>query len=149
MTANNPINEAITQFIDSQTVLTLATCENNVPVCASCYYAFDAAFGWLVFKSSPNTQHIKNILDNPEVAGSILPDKSTVANIKGIQFSGRACIYSNEFEQGKNLYYNKFPFARAMSGDIWIVELTKIKYTNNTLGFGKKLIWEKYPAKAV
>tara|TARA_B100000508_G_scaffold18974_1_gene12660 strand:- start:1065 stop:1169 length:105 start_codon:yes stop_codon:yes gene_type:complete len=30
-----------------------------------------------------------------------------------------------------------------MSGRIWAIELIGIKMTDNTLGFGKKLIWTK------
>ena len=50
----------------------------------------------------------------------------------------------NEFiESLKKIYYKKYPFAVAFPGNIWGVELTSIKMTDNTLGFGKKIEWKK------
>jgi uncharacterized protein YhbP (UPF0306 family) len=30
-----------------------------------------------------------------------------------------------------------------MPGEIWTIKINRIKYTDNTLGFGKKIIWER------
>ena len=40
-------------------------------------------------------------------------------------------------------YHKKFPFALAMSGDIYAVQLEKIKLTDNGKGFGKKINWQR------
>ncbi len=122
--------------------MTIATVANKQPYCASCYYAFDPQKAWLIFKSSPQTKHIEDILCNPLVAGSILPDKSSVGTIQGIQFSGKAVEATEEFKSAKNIYHSKFPFALAMNGDIWVIQLTQMKFTNNKLGFGKKISWQ-------
>ena len=37
----------------------------------------------------------------------------------------------------------KFPYAVLMKTTLWILEIEYIKMTDNRLGFGKKLIWEK------
>jgi hypothetical protein len=33
--------------------------------------------------------------------------------------------------------------ALAMPGHIWTIQLTEIKMTDNTLGFGKKIAWSR------
>ena len=37
----------------------------------------------------------------------------------------------------------KFPLAGIFRGDIWVIELSHIKFTDNTLVFGKKMLWER------
>jgi uncharacterized protein YhbP (UPF0306 family) len=40
-------------------------------------------------------------------------------------------------------YLTRFPFAVLMNASLWIVEIHIIKMTDNRLGFGKKLFWER------
>ncbi len=35
----------------------------------------------------------------------------------------------------------RFPVARMLSAPVWEIRLDEIKFTDNTLGFGKKMIW--------
>ena len=137
-------DKRIIEFIDSQKNLSIGTSVNNIPHCASCFYAYNEEGNYVIFKSDKKTTHISNALSNPMVAGSVLPNIEKVGTIKGIQFTG---IFKqpegNLLQEAKNIYYSKYPFARAIGGDIWIVEFLSIKMTDNTLGFGKKLIWEK------
>jgi len=78
------------------------------------------------------------------VAGTILPDKLNKLQVKGIQFEGTVLAFDDALAaSASNHYYKKNPMAVAMSGDIWTVQLNRIKYTDNTLGFGKKIIWER------
>ena len=138
------LDNAISTFIKSQTALTIATCIDNVPFCATCFYAFSEKYNSLVFKSSRDTQHIKEALQNKFVAGTITPDKSEIGKIKGIQFSGVFIEPTgDQLDEAKKGYYKKYPFAIAFKGELWLINLTFIKYTDNTLGFGKKLKWEK------
>jgi uncharacterized protein len=44
-------------------------------------------------------------------------------------------------EKSKTAYLKRFPVAILMETHLWIVRLTLIKYTDNRLGFGKKLVW--------
>jgi len=83
-------------------------------------------------------------LKNKNVAGTINTDVITVAKIKGIQFTGEFINPEGaQKEEFYSLYYHKFPFAKAKPSPIWGINLTFIKMTDNTLGFGKKLIWER------
>jgi len=62
-----------------------------------------------------------------------------VGKIQGIQYSGK--IHDVEDERQRALYLKRFPYAVAMNPTLWKIELHTIKMTDNTLGFGKKLIW--------
>lgn len=138
------MNEKIISFLKQNTCLTLSTCYNNIPYCASCFYAFDENEKMLVFKSDATTNHIKQAILNKKIAGSVSPDKLEPTRIKGIQFQGNFVVPENDLLNSlKKIYYGKYPFAIGFSGDIWALELTQIKMTDNTLGFGKKIEWEK------
>ena len=143
-TVEMKMNERITSFLRLNTNLTFATCSNNIPYCANCFYAFDEENNFFVFKSNPETTHIRQGLENNNIAGSIASDKLDRTKIQGIQFSGNFVEPKNELlNLLKTIYYKKYPFAMAFSGTIWAIELTSIKMTDNTLGFGKKIEWKK------
>jgi uncharacterized protein YhbP (UPF0306 family) len=132
----------IIEFLKKQTVMTLATCKSNVPHCAMCFYVYDEEHKFIVFKSKPTTEHVQQALANNKVSGSILPDKFIPAKTSGIQFYGT--FYKddkNKHAFAAHHYYRKYPFAAAMPGELWIIELDKIVFTDATLGFGKKREW--------
>ncbi len=138
------MDAVISSFLNSQTNLTFCTSSGDIPYCANCFYAWDEQLNLLIFKSSEETNHIQQALKNDHIAGTILPDKLEKGKIRGIQFSGTFSIPSGEsLVLAKETYYKKYPFARVFSGEIWAIQLEKIKMTDNTLGFGKKLLWER------
>ena len=138
------MDKKISTFLKEQKNLTFCTASDNTPHCVNCFYTYVEEFDALVFKSDRTTQHIINALINSKVAGTIVPDIHQTGTIKGIQFTGIFLIPANEIlEIVKIKYYKKFPFALIMPGELWAVELTDNKMTDNTLGFGKKLRWNK------
>jgi uncharacterized protein YhbP (UPF0306 family) len=138
------MDKKISAFIKAQTALTLATSVDAIPYCATCFYAYIEEENVLVFKSDTETKHIADALINNQVAGSILVDKTEVGKIKGIQFNGTFFAAKDDhLKDAQKAYYFKYPYAAAMKGDLWVIELTSVKFTDNTLGFGKKLIWQK------
>lgn len=137
------MDEKIQFFLDGQKNLSFCTAVDNTPYCASCFYSYVSEGNFIVFKSDKNTKHIANAHINDKVAGTILPDVDKVGTIRGIQFSGKFIIPEGDLlVQAKKKYYSKYPFALAMGGDLWAIELLFVKMTDNTLGFGKKSIWE-------
>ena len=142
--ATPPMDAGIEKFLSEQTVLSLATCVNDRPYCASCYYAFVPQRNLLVFKSEVDTQHIEDALANNRVAGTILPDKIDKTKIRGIQFSG---IFrkpeGSELEIAQKTYLKRYPVATLFRGNIWVIELTRIKFTDNALLKGRKILWER------
>src|SRR5690606_12269461 len=107
-----------------------------------CFYVFDEENKVLIFLSDDVTRHISEALKNNLVAGTITTKVTTIAKIQGIQFTGEF-INPDEIEAANlyERYYSTFPFAKAKSSPIWAIKLTSIKMTDNTLGFGKKLLW--------
>jgi uncharacterized protein YhbP (UPF0306 family) len=137
-------DKKIVAFIKKHHVLTLATCVDHQPWCANCFYSFleeEAAF---VFTSGYETRHVKETLENNKVAGSVVLETGIVGKIQGIQFSGRMEIPQGEMiEKTRNAYLKRFPFAVLMDTTLWILYADQIKMTDNRLGFGKKLIWQR------
>ena len=83
------MNEKIAEFIARQTCGNLACVdETGLPWCFSFFYSWDAAAGLLHYKSSDDTRHSIILHANKKVAGTILPDKFNLLQIKGIQFEG-------------------------------------------------------------
>lgn len=138
------MDKKIESFLESQKNLTLCTSVDNTPHCASCFYAYVSEGHFVVFKSDRKTKHICNAFINDKVAGTIIPNIDKIGTIKGIQFIGKFIVPTGVFvEQMKKKYYGKYPFALALAGDLWGIELQSVKMIDNTLGFGKKLSWEK------
>src|SRR5688572_27406577 len=140
-TSASPVmNEHIAAFLKEQSVISIATTVNDEPYCASCYYAFEPSQNLLVFKSDSDTKHIENALKNNLVAGTILPDKIVKAKVKGVQFNGKFMKAEGSIgSKAKETYLKKFPVAGLFRGDIWVIEISRVKFTDNTLVFGKKL----------
>lgn len=138
------LDDKIAEFFKENSVVTIATSVNNHPYCASCYYAFVPDDNLLAFKSDTDTKHIEDALQNAHVAGTVLPDKIIKAKPKGVQFTGTFMkADGNTGKKAKEAYLKKYPVAGIFRGDIWVIELSKIKFTDNTLVFGKKILWER------
>ena len=43
----------------------------------------------------------------------------------------------------RHSYLKRFPYAALMKTSLWILELERVKFTDNRLGFGNKLHWER------
>lgn len=134
----------IVDFIDGHHVLTLATCAGNQPWCANCFYVYLKDENCFVFTSDDATRHVAEVLENSNVAGSVVLETGVVGKIQGIQFSGIMERPSKELQSKvKKAYLKKFPFSVLMKTSLWVLNPHYIKMTDNRLGFGKKLIWEK------
>jgi uncharacterized protein YhbP (UPF0306 family) len=131
--------DKIDSFLAKHHLMNLATMsEGELSVC-SLFYAFDKTKLSFVVASSEETTHIKNILKNPYVAGSVALETKIVGKIQGVQFKGK-CIPLND-ESLKKLYFKSFPYALAMNPKLWSIKVNYFKMTDNNLGFGKKIIW--------
>lgn len=140
----HPIPLQILEFISEHHVLTLATSVENKPYCATCFYAYDKRLQRFIVTSGLETKHARESLDNPNVSGAIALETKMVGKIRGLQFTGRISILENdEFRAAKRIYLRQFPVAALASLTLWQIEPDFFKYTDNRLGFGKKMIWEK------
>lgn len=138
------IDKRIVKFFRKHHVLTIATSAENKPWCASCFYVYLEEENSLVFTSDIKTRHGQEFISNPLVSGTVALETNIIGRIRGIQFSGIVSEPEGKLlERVKSSYLKRFPIAMLMETKLWIVELTFIKYTDNRLGFGKKLIWKK------
>lgn len=112
------------------------------PYCSNLFYTWDGEH--FIVTSSDSTQHGKDVLINSNIAASIVLETSTVGKIQGLQLKGRMYRPTDErLKSARHSYLKAFPFAVFMDLELWIIEPTFAKLTDNRLGFGKKLIWEK------
>jgi uncharacterized protein YhbP (UPF0306 family) len=137
-------DRSVIEFIKSHHVLTLATCADSVPYCSTMFYTLLEKEFCLVFASSKKTRHIMDVAQNPVVAGSIVLETETVGKIQGLQFCGKMTEVSGQMKtKAITSYLKRFPYAALSGTPVWVIEITYAKFTDNKLGFGKKLVWEK------
>lgn len=127
-------------FIREHHVLAMATSQDDRPSSCSLFYSFLEDEACFVFASDDETEHIQNILENPDVSAVIHHETKEIAAIKGIQIKGRV-------EEGqarhRQLYLSDFPYAAEVKKkSIWKLSISELKYTDNALGFGKKEYWK-------
>ena len=137
--------QRIIDFIGEHHILTLAVSRENVPYCATCYYAYLKALNQFIFTSDHDTRHIRDVLtgNNHRVAAAIALETKIVGKIRGLQITGfiRA-PEGDELAFARAAYLKRFPVARLMPGlFLWSLDPDFIKMTDNRLGFGKKLVW--------
>ncbi len=137
--------EKIAGFIKEHHLLTLATSFENNPQCSNLFYASLEDENSFIVASDEKTEHIQNVLRNPQVAASIALETTVIGKIQGFQIKG--LISSVEDERAKKIYFKAFPYARVMKPTLWRITVQTMKLTDNRLGFGKKLIWDADKAR--
>ncbi len=138
------MDKRIINFIKEHHVLTLATSENNKPYCANAFYAYDEDNNLLIFNSDTKTKHVQDFLSNSQVAASIVLETKTVGKIQGAQICGTVLEPKDDLLKSvKKIYLKRFPYAVLTHTTLWVLDMAFVKMTDNRLGFGKKLIWEK------
>jgi uncharacterized protein len=130
----------INAFLQKHHILSLASSGGQELSVCTLFYTYLPSHKAFVFASEEKTEHIKQIRANPKVAGTIALETKIIGKIQGIQFRGE-CKLLEDKELAKN-YYKAFPYALAMNPTLWVIEVVYFKFTDNTLGFGKKLIWQ-------
>jgi uncharacterized protein YhbP (UPF0306 family) len=135
------VPDKIIRFILEHHVLTLATCSVSSPQCANLFYAYVEEENAFIAASDETTEHMTNALGNPQIAGSIVLETKTVGKIQGLQFKG--LIEPADDDAAAAAYFKAFPYARAMNPTLWRIVPLSMKLTDNRLGFGKKLVWQR------
>ena len=134
------MDERFIKFIKKHHVLTLATVNGEgMPYVANCFYAFDTKRNLFVFTSDLATRHGAEMAANSSVALSVVLETRIVGRVQGLQVTGEAMRGDDE---ARKCYIKRFPYAAAADLELWMVEPTMMKLTDNTLGFGKKLVWQ-------
>lgn len=135
------IDKKIVQFISRHHVLTLATATaDGAPYCCNCFYAYDPQTAAFIFTTDPKTRHGQMMEINNRVAASIVLETRTVGKVQGLQITGKV---KQAIDGDKLLYLKDFPYAIVADLHLWRLEAEFLKLTDNRLGFGKKLIWQR------
>jgi len=140
----NPIDKKIFSFIEEHHVLSLATSVNNFVYTANCFYIFNQESNEFIFTSSKDTRHGSEMIENNNIAANIVLETKTIGKIQGLQITGVAKELKGEEEKkAKKQYLMKYPYAILKTETMWSISVRFFKLTDNRLGFGKKVIWEK------
>lgn len=135
-----PVDEAILRFVGRHHVLVLATTGPEGVWCADCFYAYDRQRNAFVFTSDPATRHGSDLAQRPDVAASIVLETRIVGRVQGLQLTGRAVPGD---DRARRIYLKRFPYAAVADLHLWQLLPDRMKLTDNTLGFGKKLLWKR------
>ncbi len=142
MPAENPVDKRIIDFIESHHVLTLATSCKDEPWCANCFYVYLPARNSFIFTSDSKSRHISDIAHNCFVGASIVLETRTVGRIQGLQLQGVVTrVDAADRAEAKRAYIREYPYAVMADLTLWQLDVSLLKFTDNTLGFGKKLLW--------
>jgi uncharacterized protein len=148
------LRSRIAAFLEMHSTLTLATVGDDcLPAAAAVFYAHDAGLN-LYFLSEERTRHGRNLVANPQVAGTIQADAQDWKTIRGLQVRGAAsrvpvvgyahaaAVYGRKFvfvgallTGGQGLGELAGPLARAR---FWVLRPTWFRLVDNTVGFGFK-----------
>lgn len=76
------------------------------------------------------------------VAGTVNGQPKTVTRIRGVQFKGVIRrLEGQESDAARRSLPSSLPGRQVLPAPVWEIRLDEIKFTDNTLGFGKKLHW--------
>lgn len=139
------MKDPIANYFTQQTAASICCIdEKGMPYCFSCFYAYNSKDHLLYYKSSRDTRHSILLMDKPQVAGTILPDKLQKLLVKGVQLEGILLAEEDPLTQNAAAqYYLKNPMAMAIPGIVWTIRIDNIKMTDSSIGFGKKITWQR------
>jgi uncharacterized protein YhbP (UPF0306 family) len=136
---------AFVDFVKAHHVMTLSTCFNDEPYCCSLFYAYMEKEGCFVFSSESSAKHVQDISHNIYVGANIALETEIVGKIQGLQLQG--LVYRPQDDKiaqaVRRAYMRRFPYAMLLHTTLWMLEPTWAKLTDNRLGFGKKITWQK------
>ncbi|UNB75453.1 YhbP family protein [Escherichia coli] len=133
---------AIGRWLSKQHVVTWCVSREDELWCANAFYVYDPDTVAFYLLSEEHTRHGQMTGQRAKVAGTVNGQPKTVALIRGVQFKGEIRRLEGEEEarpRQRKAYNRRFPVARNTVGPrYWEIRLDEIKFTDNTLGFGKK-----------
>lgn len=142
----NNMDKRIVDFLSEHHVATLATIRRDcTPFCCNIFYAYDSEKHTFIFSSDSATAHVSHFTINDRVAASVVVESKTIGRLQGSQLTGRIIKPEGQIlTEARKHYLKRFPFAIAMPIELWIMTIETVKHTDNKLGFGKKLMWDRY-----
>ena len=151
--ARDQLRRDLLDYLATHSVMTIASCDRNVPWAAAVFYASDEFD--LYFFSNPKSRHGGNMTANSLVSAAIHEDYSDWRAIRGIQLEGRAERLRSLKLQARfwEVYLKKFPFVKQFfpagsTGGMLQKKLAGVRlyrivpqtlyYIDNSRGFGHR-----------
>ena len=133
----------IQEFMENHNTMTLATYSMDEAGAAAVFYAIIKKSASLIFVSSPESDHIKNLEINKKCAATIQDDGLNWEAIKGVQMKGEVNAADGIYWED---YFRKYPYVKTnqeLSKALEKVNLYEFKITwarliDNTKGFGNR-----------
>lgn len=133
---------AISRWLQKQHVVSWSVARDDELWAACAFYFYDSNKVAFYILSDENTRHARMSGSCAPVAGTVNGQPKTVALIRGVQFRGTIRLLAGDEAAAARARYNRrFPVARVLPAPVWEVRIDELKFTDNTLGFGKKLTW--------
>ena len=135
--------ERIEKYLKKHNTMTIATVGKKGISAAAVFYAETKKCDYLVFVSSPKSEHIANSLVEKRCAVTIQNDGLDWEIIKGLQIKGNVELAD---ENDWNIYFEKFPYIKdnkTLSKSLEKVDLYKFTFSwarliDNSKGFGNR-----------
>lgn len=137
------MDKRIVNFLKKHHVLTLATTTPGecTSWCSNLFYVYSEQTNSLVFTSDDATRHAQEFMAMNTVAATVTRQSRVVARLRGVQMTG---IVSRADEpMYRKAFLQAFPYAALSLRQMWRMEILHAKFTDNTLGFGSKIIYNK------
>jgi uncharacterized protein YhbP (UPF0306 family) len=117
------------------------------PHAAAVYFVSDQALQ-LYFFSDPDSQHGRDVAQNPRAAVSIFPECEGWQDIRGVQMRGQVhgVMPGDQWERAWQRYLDKFPFVKELKAVVaqnalYVFSPHWIRLIDNRRGFGFKEEW--------
>nr|WP_277756409.1 hypothetical protein [Rosenbergiella nectarea] len=124
--------------------MTLCTQHGDEFWAANCFYALDSENISFWLMTEPSTQHGRLMVASPLVVGTVSAQTASVSQLQGVQFQGVITLAEGDVGQrGLEAYQQRFPIAKQKSAPLWQLKIERLKMTDNQLGFGTKLRWQR------
>ena len=136
--------DRLIKFIEEHHLLTLAVSDESDIWCSHAFYVFIEEEAAFLITSEDHTRHIQLAQKRDVIAGGIALETDKIGDIRGLQFKAVIDKCDDSFlGPYKMKYLKRFPYAILKGGDLWRLTITEAKFTDNRLGFGKKIKWSR------
>ena len=135
---------AISRWLGKQHVVSWSVARDGDLWAACAFYFYDSEKVAFYILSDESTRHAQMSGKLAPIAGTVNGQPKSVALIRGVQFRGEIrLLEGNEAAAVRERYTRRFPVAKMLSAPAWELRIDEMKFTDNTLGFGKKLLWSR------
>jgi uncharacterized protein len=155
---NAEIPEIIIKFLKEDYTLSFSCRDGEYLHSVTVYYSFCDVSGSLIFASQNSSLHSGILRKNPLIAGTVYRKTRNIKEIHGLQFTGHIHLLTKSDGQYKeqseetsrvtaekciNNYLKTFPEAENTGAEFWEIQFDYIKFTDNSVSFGHKTIWQR------